>query len=140
MELEDQCCSLELAKKLKDLGVEQKSIFVWEYYDDQCHGLKYIPYAVVPNIYNKFKLYAAYTVAELGEMVPTKVRKQGWIEFKKIRNSATKKYHYLCLYKEYAYHINEINYNCSAENEADARAKMLIYLLENNLITKKEIK
>ena len=29
MKLEQQVCSLELAQKLKDLGVKQSSIFVW---------------------------------------------------------------------------------------------------------------
>jgi hypothetical protein len=29
MELEKQVCSLELAKRLKELGVEQQSYFVW---------------------------------------------------------------------------------------------------------------
>jgi len=29
MKLEDQVCSLELAKRLKELGVEQESLFYW---------------------------------------------------------------------------------------------------------------
>ena len=32
MKLEDQVVSLELAKKLKELGVKQESLFYWGYY------------------------------------------------------------------------------------------------------------
>ena len=32
MKLEDQVCSLELAKKLKELGVKQDSLFYWNLY------------------------------------------------------------------------------------------------------------
>src|SRR5438876_1149893 len=70
MNLEDQVVNLELSKRLKEFDVEQKSIFVWEYYDDQCYTVKYIPYAVVPNNYNKFQLYSAFTVSELLNILP----------------------------------------------------------------------
>ena len=70
MNLEDQVVNLELSKRLKEFDVEQKSIFVWEYYDDQCYTVKYIPYAVVPNNYNKFQLYSAFTVFKCGIIFP----------------------------------------------------------------------
>ena len=66
MELSDQICSLELAKKLKELGVKQESLFWYTIYVDQTYDIhyqfdsKYIPPAH----------YAAFTVAELGEMLP----------------------------------------------------------------------
>jgi len=70
MRIENQVVSLELAKKLKELGIKQESIFVWEYYDEQCYGVKYIPYAVVPDSFNKFQLYSAFNVAELMGLLP----------------------------------------------------------------------
>lgn len=73
MNLEDQCVSFELAKKLLNLGVKQKSIFIWEYFDYKCHGIKYIPYAVVPHEFNNCKLYPAFTSSELLAMLPNRI-------------------------------------------------------------------
>jgi|ERR1700722_5558290 len=78
MELRDQVINLELAKKLKELGVKNESIFVWEYFNDQCHGIKYKPYAVVPNPHfdDGMKLYSAFSIAELGEILPNYIQTQ----------------------------------------------------------------
>jgi len=69
MNLENQCVSLELAKKLKELGIEQNSIFNWEYYDEQCYAIKYFPYSILPDNVNKFQLYSAFTSDELFEIL-----------------------------------------------------------------------
>lgn len=68
MKLEQQVVSLELAKKMKELGFEQESLFYWQ--------LEASDYAsekeqIVPKEYlNKiFTPYSAYTVAELGEIL-----------------------------------------------------------------------
>ena len=59
--LEKQVCSLELAKKLKELGVRQESIFYWEKRDG---------WELVDDPYDdQFELYSAFTVAELGELL-----------------------------------------------------------------------
>jgi hypothetical protein len=92
MNLEEQVCSLELAKRLKELNVEQDSLFCWI---NNC-DLEYLPL----EIRNKNVVYAAFTVAELGEMLPN---------------------------------FNVI-YTLFDRNEANARAKILIYLIENKLI------
>jgi len=63
MKLEDQVVSLELARKLKALGVEQKSLFKWT---DEISGKPYIVYSQDKN-YSYH--YSAFTVAELGEML-----------------------------------------------------------------------
>lgn len=76
MNLEDQCVSLELAKKLKELGIEQNSIFNWEYYDEQCYAVKYFPYSILPDNVNKFQLYSAFTSDELFDLLPA------WIDTK----------------------------------------------------------
>lgn len=132
MKLEDQCVSLELAKRLKELGAKQSSIFVWEYYDDQCHALKFIPYAVVPNEINKFQLYSAFTVAELGEMIPASIHSLSGAETEKpviMQKTHEKEYFvYGQLQSGATYPI------LGADTEADARAKFLIYLLENGII------
>ena len=63
MKLENQVCSLELSKRLKELGVKQDSL--WGYLD---HGdLNFYPVLNSELIYLKAE-YSAFTVAELGEL------------------------------------------------------------------------
>lgn len=129
MELEKQVTSLQLSKKLKELGVKQNSIFVWEYYNDQCHGVKYIPYAMIPNNNNKFKIYSAFTVAELGIDLPATCHTS------KITGgrSGTKETGEWVCYLGISSHPLGF-YRINSDTEVNARAEMLIYLIENNLI------
>ena len=123
MDLEKQVCSLEHARKLQELGVKQDSLFYW------------ISIGILNNKHVGWRLelshncnceepliaqeyYSAYTVAELGEMVLDKANGCGrdtqnlfWCQIG------------IKFFKD--------------KTEANARAKMLIYLLENNL-TKQE--
>lgn len=67
MKLEEQVCSLELAKRLKELGCKQESYFVW---GQEHSGLKNCPWKVMRWSDPKFKGeeygdFAAFTVAEL---------------------------------------------------------------------------
>jgi len=72
MKLEQQVCSLELAKKLKELGVKQESYAHWGYNDDKLINPKgewklYVgwqPHAGYENGYRE-EYIAAFTVAEL---------------------------------------------------------------------------
>jgi hypothetical protein len=114
MELKDQVCSLELAKKLKELGVEQDSFLYW------AKGYHHEVFAIEMERFSNLheEGISAFTVAELGEILPSGVRtiktrgnKGKWIALKWIKDK-------------------KVNFN--ADTEADARAKMLIYLLENN--------
>jgi hypothetical protein len=127
MELKDQVCNLELAKKLKTLGVKQESIFVWEYYDGQCYAVKFIAYAIVPDNFNKFQLYSAFTVAELGKLLPGLIKRDG------IRFYITMDCDKNIFYEDMT-RTKQIYASFDDDNEADCRAKMLLYLIENNLI------
>jgi hypothetical protein len=69
---------------------------------------------------------AAFTVAELGEMLPPILHLNGPFGWSSFKSDAGE---WLCKAEYYASADQE------AESEADARAKMLIYLLENKLIT-----
>lgn len=115
MKLEDQLVSLDLAKRMKELGFEQESLYRW---DKKAHGW-YLANA-------DFQMYgsesiAAYTTAELGEMLkgcdhPVPY----WCSQANVKS--------WCMFRDgEAYNINE-------KNEADARAQTLIYLKENNLL------
>jgi hypothetical protein len=116
MKIENQVVSLELAKKLKELGVKQESIFCWcDEGDDLCL-LEQGDAEILEKEY-----ISAFTVAELGEILPpfyrsTNVGKDEiqWFEV------------------THTFDLKPAFYD---ETEADARAKMLIYLIENNLIT-----
>lgn len=139
MKLEDQVCSLELAKKLKELGVEQKSIFVWEYYNDTCYAVKFFPFAIVINDFTQAELYSAFTVAELGEMLPECIKgktnpadDRPIIYEKSYFNHSAVNYYFI-----FGSYKNGSRYPIfSEENEANARAKMLIYLLEEKMMIK----
>ena len=112
MKLENQVVSLELAKKMKSLGFEQESTWYW--CQDQIDGWER-PFLLQGHGMHK-EYYSAYTVAELGEMLPDwfySEKNQGsWLGLHAI--SPCK------LYK--------------ADTEANVRTKILIHLKENNLI------
>ncbi len=153
--LEKQVVSLELAKKLKELGVKQKSIFYWSkdkerkefsldmgtpsgvYWDGVWMG-----YRVSEEEKKTAKpcpIYSAFTVAELGEMFPVSVELQEetcWFDCTKT------KFKYRCGYTwDHSGEVGWGRYSDAvphavgvADTEADARAKMLIYLIENKLV------
>lgn len=77
MKLEQQVTSLEISKKLKELGVKQESYFWWqlEHNNELSNGcLSFCPSVIVPKSYHdgtspKSGFISAFTVAELGEML-----------------------------------------------------------------------
>lgn len=115
MKLEEQVASLELCKKLKELGVKQESAFYWSHNEKECS------YSLDSFVRHK-EHFAALTVAELGRMLPFFIRfykcVTGWdIEFKNDKNMS----HWV-----------------SEATEANARAKMLIHLIEQGIVNPKE--
>ena len=66
MRLVDQVCSLELAKQLYAVGVPQDSVWLWCQEPDALWHL-YIEQSRSRNI---VEWYSAFTVAELGRMLP----------------------------------------------------------------------
>lgn len=137
MKLEDQVINLELAKRLKELGVEQDSLFYWikkespyVWYNSNNYPIKA----------DKF-YYSAFTVAELGELLPAYTNIDGdayKLELSKYRipiGDYEGEIRYSC---EYWTLIGKSSYilgkGCYDTNEANARAQMLIYLLEEKLI------
>jgi|HubBroStandDraft_2_1064218.scaffolds.fasta_scaffold16400_5 hypothetical protein len=136
MNLEDQVCSLEYAKKLKELGVKQESYFYYYPNSFNKEGY-YIVCDDTRNIEINDKFISAFTVAELGEMLPDEFK---W---------KYSKYQYLMIYrKKYdgKYIIRLIHsHDCgmgtrddlitefSGKKEADVLAIFLIYLIENQM-------
>lgn len=119
MKLEDQVCSLDLAKSLKELGVKQESALIWmQEHPKRKDDVRWR--VVVSDGWNKEALFdwlPAFTVAELGEMLPIMwlpVKAEGEAEspWMWVTNKAKQQWE---------------------NTEANARAKMLVYLIENNL-------
>lgn len=73
MNIKDHVTSLELSKKLFEFGIKQKSFFYWEYYDDQCHAVRYFPHATVTSPDSGLNLYSAPTASELMELLPDRI-------------------------------------------------------------------
>lgn len=113
MKLEDQVCSLALAKRLKELGVKQDS---YAYYHRNHAG--WVIRLDRENIgvdWADNEIVSSFTVAELGEILdfrnyPVRDRNRWVLTF------------------------NTKTLWSGAWTEADARAQMLIYLLEKGLV------
>lgn len=172
MNIENQVCSIEQAKKLKELGVKQESIFyhaelydnepveiltknelvnklvdftIEKYKDEERDEDGFVQFSVdrdglFKNIYeNEFEIaleksedciISAFTVAELGEMLPKE------INFNKTQKAVIEFSKYGVFYGvSYRRSSSRQTLVCKDEKiEAQARAAMLIYLLENKLI------
>lgn len=110
MNLNEQVCSLELAKRLKELGVKQESLFYWS---ENMRG----EWSLNCPTRDRTSRCSAFTVAELGEMLFPNAK----INTIKIGN----------VFYLYQFGLDK---EFIADTEANARAKMMIYLLENKLI------
>jgi hypothetical protein len=141
MELQKQVCSLELAKRLKELGVKQESYFCWFQnarsgnwmIGDAYDAIKNGEYKDTKDGKEEIISYSAFTVAELGKMLPNKLRGEDGVV-------AYRPYTYLssegwrCEYWSGTFGRPQYRKggDCYAVTEADARAKMLIYLHEHH--------
>ena len=150
MKIEKQVCNLELSQKIKELGVKQESIFyhmentalpsdnkIMYFRETKSYQIRKDKAIISSGV---IKYISAFTVAELGEMLPNTIRKNekdyflncyfsplssdGGTDFEVSYESGDD--------KTLAYISNEPN--DMIESEANARAKMLIYLLENKLL------
>lgn len=126
MKLEDQVANLELSMKLKKLGVPQKSIF---YYMNHATNPSWkncvrYPDGSDPRYWDFENKLSAFTVAELGEMLPNPLELG---DYK----------HFFISQKVGAYWevgSEKLNFSFEDKKEANARAKMLIHLIEQKVI------
>lgn len=165
MELTKQVVSLELAKKLKSLGVKQESLFVWLFRNYKLSNPPQENWDVElrQRYYKVGEQYSAFTVAELGEMLDVGgydkgfsvaftqfelsgdnvfIEGKGLMQSYKSGRSTREKPEYICYFNNWGRKIKKENgsdfdydVEFSAETEADARAKMLVFLIENKLVT-----
>jgi len=133
MNLEQQVINLEYAKRLKELGVEQKSLFVWCEYPSNSPPFT-MQYSIT--MFGDVEDYAyemhrdkwsAFTVAELGEMFDRELK----IHSGKTVNGLEL---YYCSFIESSSEECWNKTHCfDGDTEANARAKMLVHLIENDL-------
>lgn len=122
--MENHVTSLELSKKLKELGVKQESLFWWQHFDEMVGAgtVQKVDYWRVTDGAYRDGFISAFLSSELGEMLPsinwqTYKEKGKWI----LTN-----------------HQNTIE-AVEEFTESNCRAKMLIYLIENNIIDVKSL-
>ena len=143
--LEEQVSSLESSKRLKELGCPQESLFYWRVLPDGRSSLLNALERKLEELnlglarlnandeYDRIwgrdtYLVSAYTVAELGELLP-----QDLYTYKQIYTgglNVAKGTHWFGTGREGTIGYNRLEH---ALKEAEARSKMLIYLLEQGL-------
>ncbi len=155
MKIEEQVCSVDLSKRLKELGVKNESLFVWISVIKTGFDFVKIRESIEPDSIDVGAFnYPAFTVAELGDILPKYVSLNEQDEKKAIFSNF--KFVTSCsniIEEEVPVLVWSINYICDTtnelrnwlfdplltkpiydRNEANARAKMLIYLLEHKLM------
>lgn len=147
MELKNQVCTLEQAKRLSELGISEGSNFYYYqcmYREEEkgkidCGSWEF---CAKPSYHkNSESHYPAFTVAELGVMLPAGMQKRGRKdEFVWFYNGFDTDERYfnsgLNSTKSRYWTKKIIN---ATKTEAQARAEMLIHLLENKLITPEQV-
>ena len=120
MKIEEQVTSLELSKRLKELGVKQESLFWWlntgKIFDGEDYPDAWSAHFDEEETENE-QAISAFTAVELGKMIPRnygsslliELRKNGW------------------LFRVPGFEVLD-------KSEANARAKLLIFLIENQHI------
>lgn len=132
MELAEQVVLLELAQKLKELGIKQDSLFYWikaQTSENVCaYGLTFV--SNIFNPINNFKeIYSAFTVAELYDILPCSIDIFGLcMEVTSICINNRINNLYKIMYKD---NDKGLCVPMVGLKLADCLAKMLIYLIEN---------
>lgn len=149
MKIEKQVCTFEQAKRLKELGVEQVSFFYhYQTFINSVEEFKIIPsqYEDYGSILNTGcierviggmttnQFYSAFTVAELGVMLPPDL----WASYSYTDDELSFACHFWKQIDD-SQHFSNSFYRKYAETEAEARANILILLLQNLRITPEEV-
>ena len=150
MNIESQVTSLELSKRLQELGVKQESYFFYEWYSDVAYRL-----ANPHDRVNAGFRISAFTVAELLSLLPNRITLPEGEPYNSFRFRMEKSLHvkgmdepstlivsylyivnYVCdtISNETKWVFNQLTNNISDENPSNALALMLICLYENGLI------
>ncbi len=140
MTIENQVSNLELSRKLKELKVKQESVWYWmkmkrpDVWQLACKNMIGFTFengaGVANHRIDEFEMVSAFTVAELGEMLPRNIlvkKVPHWLQFE-IRDSQGG---WSCQYRSIGSDTLKF---FEDKTMADCGAKMLIHLIENKLI------
>lgn len=129
MKIEDQVCSLKLSKRLRELGAPQNSLFYWSFCNDcaEEYGKKGIEVGYDLSDSPHGEKWSAFTVAELGEMLPESLENP---------DEDDQIIPLICEKNDYGWELSYSHsyFHILCKTEADARARMLIFLLETGII------
>ena len=126
MKLKNQLVNKELSIELDKLGVKEESVYWHKIPNKKCRNGAVDEIVQFPIKSKWFDYYRAYSVSEIGEMLPLKIDDED-----------------LTIWREKGFESWDVAYSTLARKEevweqsknlVDAMAKMAIYLLENNLI------
>lgn len=142
--MENLVTNLELSKKLKELGVKQKSLFYW--YQDLAKNDYIIRYRKSENNFENNidwfletnVAFSAFTAGELGELLPAKIKtdEEIYLTIFKSELNELKVSRWTAAYETTSYEQKpKLILRESDENMANALAKMLCYLIKNKLLT-----
>jgi len=153
MNLEQLCTSLELSKKLKELGIKQRAIFCWQKPDDNDWyltqrdetGWEFLEHA--PQF--KDKVIAAFTAGELGIVLPSNIIIPSCYDINPTGELLRLAINLFKINDEFCsmYEIGKLDSSnivipdseVTRDNEVNSRAKLLVYLIENNIVTIEDI-
>lgn len=130
----NQFCTLDQAKRLQELGVIQDSMNYWH---KMGKDWEVIPVANIHNLKQSIThdlCYSAWSTNELGEILPPVIQ-----EYKTPSLRLVEKFGTMKMTKRFkiGYTVGEketeFAYFCDGKTEAEARAKLLIFVLENDL-------
>jgi len=150
MKLEDQVCSLDLAKRLKELGVKQESYFYWSEVTGEWKVIAYDAYWGIDGK-GRFtgddllkdllsdeseQIVSAFTVAELLEILPPRIVKgeHPYLLYLRKDNLYMYSVQYLNWGRPDDHGVHVLEGWDIEKGAANSLAKMLIYLIENNLL------
>lgn len=138
---ENQFCKLHQAKKLKDLGVSQDTLMSFDidevgnvWFDTTEANARY-------SVHHPQQAYAAYSVAELAEMLPWKYFNHSLLEHE---NCLVNPYPYYGFWKfnnQWSFRFSDYQDKPIAfyDTQAECYATYLIHLLETKQITSEEV-
>lgn len=130
--LTQQVTSLEWSKTLKALGLKQESVCGWRFQNpfSSAPPIWLVRHCSASEEWIGDESYAAYTVAELGEILP-----DGFYSLKDSGGGVLPKLWAAYSFADTLKDEHATSHIELADTEANARAAMLEYLIKNKLIT-----
>ncbi len=134
LKLEQQVVHLDLSKRLKELGVKQESLFRWKKYSLKDEAVLFFdPENHLATLSGRIEYeLSAFTVAELGDMLPRNLTYNNQIF--SLNCGRTFSGFWMISYETIADSWRSVLLSEMAQTEADARAKIIIQMIEEKLI------